>query len=44
MHPDTMITSLKSLRLHGMAQAVADLVAQSAPAYRQVESIVETTH
>ena len=42
MQADTLVTTLKSLKLHGMAQAVEELARQSAPAYHQAESILES--
>ena len=41
MRPEAMVTTLKTLKLHGMAQTIADLAAQSSPAYQQAESILE---
>lgn len=32
MQPSAMIDTLKALKLHGMAQAMAELAEQSAPA------------
>ena len=40
MRPEAMITTLKTLKLHGMAQTIAELAAQSSPAYQQAESIM----
>ena len=34
MSADTMVTTLKSLKLFGMAQAIVELDSQSAPAYQ----------
>ena len=34
------MTTMKSLKLHGMAQAVADLAAQQGPAFKQAERIL----
>jgi DNA replication protein DnaC len=42
MHSDALITTLKSLKLFGMAETIATLAAQSAPAYRQALPILET--
>jgi DNA replication protein DnaC len=36
MNPDAMITTLKSMKLHGMADAIHTLSAQSSPAYRDL--------
>lgn len=41
MQPDALMTTLKSLKLFGMAQAVSDLAAQGSPAYHQAESILD---
>jgi len=35
MKADAMITTLKSLKLHGMADAICTLSTQSSPAYQQ---------
>jgi DNA replication protein DnaC len=37
---DALVTTMKSLKLHGMAQAVADLAAQHGPAFKQAERIL----
>jgi DNA replication protein DnaC len=37
---DALVTTMKSLKLHGMAQAVADLAAQQGPAFKQAERIL----
>jgi DNA replication protein DnaC len=41
MQAETMVTTLKSLKLFGMAQAIATLASQGAPAYTQAESILD---
>jgi len=41
MQPDALTTTLKSLKLFGMAQAVSELAAQGSPAYHQAESILD---
>ncbi|MCE7903951.1 MAG: ATP-binding protein [Gammaproteobacteria bacterium PRO9] len=41
MHAETMVSTLKSLKLFGMAQAIAALASQGAPAYAQAESILD---
>ena len=41
MNPDAMITTLKTLKLHGMADAVGTLSDQSSPAYQQAVPILE---
>lgn len=40
MQPDAMVTTLKSLKLFGMAQAVEELAAQNSPAYQHAQSIL----
>ncbi len=40
MSNDAMITTLKSLKLHGMAQSINELAEQSSPAYSQAEPIL----
>lgn len=42
MNTDAMIHTLKSLKLFGMADVIADLGSQSSPAYQQAQSILET--
>ena len=39
MNPDAMITTLKTLKLHGMADAIRTLSDQSSPAYQQAVPI-----
>ena len=41
MQTEAMITTLKTLKLNGMARAIAELAEQSSPAYRQAEGILE---
>ena len=41
MSAETMVTTLKSLKLFGMAQSIEELAAQSAPAYQKAESILD---
>ena len=41
MQPEALTTTLKSLKLFGMAQAVSELAAQGSPAYLQAESILD---
>jgi len=41
MKPDAMITTLKTMKLHGMADAVGDLAAQASPAYQQAVPVLE---
>jgi DNA replication protein DnaC len=40
MKADAMITTLKGMKLHGMADAVSTLSAQSSPAYEQAEPVL----
>jgi DNA replication protein DnaC len=42
MQADALVTTLKSLKLHGMAQAIEELARQSAPADHQAQSVLET--
>ncbi len=42
MSAEAMVTTLKSLKLFGMAQAIAELDSQSAPAYQKAESILDS--
>jgi DNA replication protein DnaC len=37
---EALVTTLRSLKLHGLAQAVADLAAQQGPAFKQAERIL----
>jgi DNA replication protein DnaC len=39
METDAMVTTLKSIKLFGMAQAIADLASQGSPAYHQAREI-----
>lgn len=41
MNPDAMITTLKTMKLHGMADAVGELSAQSSPAYEKAIPVLE---
>lgn len=41
MNPDAMITTLKSMKLHGMADCVSTLSAQSSPAYQQAVPVLD---
>ena len=41
MTPDAMVTTLKALKLFGMAATVTDLAEQAAPAYRQALPVLE---
>lgn len=41
MNPDALATTLKAMKLHGMADAVNELAAQSSPAYQQAVPVLE---
>jgi len=41
MNTDAMITTLKSMKLHGMADAIATLSTQSSPAYQSAQPVLE---
>ena len=41
MNPDAMITTLKSMKLHGMADAIGELAEQASPAYQQAIPVLE---
>ncbi len=41
MHLDPMIATFKSLKLFGMAQAIADLAQQGSPAWHGAESVLD---
>jgi len=40
MQPDAMISTLKGLKLFGVAQGIEELVAQNAPAYLNAQPIL----
>jgi DNA replication protein DnaC len=40
MQPDAMMEMLKSLKLHGMAQALGELAAQDSPAYKSASLVL----
>ena len=40
MQPDVMMQMLKSLKLHGMAQALGELAAQDSPAYKSASLVL----
>lgn len=42
MEAEAMVATLKSLKLHGMADAIGELAHQQAPAYRQAEPLLES--
>ena len=41
MPADAMVATLKSLQLHGMADAIGELAQQQAPAYHQAEALLD---
>lgn len=41
MSADALVTTLKSMKLHGMADAVAELAEQGAPAFKQSNELLE---
>ena len=41
MSADTLVTTLKSMKLHGMAGAVAELAEQGAPAFKQSNALLD---
>jgi len=41
MHIETMIHTLKSLKLHGMASSISELASQASPTYQQALPILE---
>ena len=41
MNADAMVTTLKSMKLHGMADAIATLSTQSSPAYQSAQPVLE---
>ena len=40
LQTDALVTTLKSLKLHGMADAIGERALQQAPAYRQAEPLL----
>jgi len=42
MHPEALVTTFKSLKLFGMAQAIDDLAQQNSPAWHGAESILDS--
>lgn len=40
MQPEAMMQMLKSLKLHGMAQALGELAAQDSPAYKAASLVL----
>ena len=41
MQAEAMVTTLKSLKLYGMAQAIAELASQQAPAFKQAQVLLD---
>ena len=41
MAADAMITTMKALKLHGMAQAIEELAAQQGPAFNQARPVLD---
>jgi IstB-like ATP binding protein len=41
MQADAMVATMKSLKLHGMAQAVAELAQQQGPAFKQAQPVLD---
>lgn len=41
MQPDPRVTTLKQLKLFGMAQAIEELASQGAPAFHEVQPILD---
>ncbi len=41
MSAEALVTTLKSMKLHGMASAVAELAEQGAPAYKQSGELLD---
>jgi DNA replication protein DnaC len=41
MNPEALATTLKAMKLYGMADAVNELAAQSSPAYKQAAPVLE---
>jgi hypothetical protein len=41
MQPDAMMKMLKSLKLHGMAQALGELTEQDSPAYKSASPVLD---
>jgi len=42
METEIMVVTLKSLKLHGMAEAIGEFAHQQAQAYRQAEPLLES--
>ncbi len=44
MSIDAMVTTLKSLKLYGMAQSIGELAQQASPAYHQAEPVLHNNY
>ncbi len=42
MHNEALLSTLKSLKLHGMVSSITELASQNSPAYQQAQPILET--
>lgn len=42
MQPDALVTTLKTLKLYGMAQALGELAEQASPSYQQAQPLLAT--
>ncbi|MBY7848062.1 ATP-binding protein, partial [Vibrio fluvialis] len=42
MHNEALLSTLKTLKLHGMVSSIIELASQNAPAYQQAQPILET--
>ena len=42
MQPDALVTTLKTMKLYGMAQALGELIEQASPAYQQAQPMLST--
>ena len=40
MQPDALVVTLKSLKLHGMAQALGELAEQGSPVYQNAQPVL----
>ncbi|ENM5732117.1 IS21-like element helper ATPase IstB [Vibrio mimicus] len=42
MHNEALLSTLKTLKLHGMVSSIVELASQNSPAYQQAQPILET--
>ncbi|WP_016956484.1 IS21-like element helper ATPase IstB [Catenovulum agarivorans] len=42
MHNEALLSTLKTLKLHGMASSITELASQNSPAYQRAQPILET--